>query len=189
MFSLHYLFTRQVRSLDKLELEVFQQNFYRRQLLQHRFFKPPHPNGPNARGPSPQPTACRSPSCSLMTATGSNQAQVRFKPTSPKKYGGQIRCQAQFVSRKVASNNRRLQSPSVLSTLCFETKRGGQSRLPKKKSKQFFRTNFFRLAYFLIFGQIQISSKIYFKNIDRDVIFSQPQKCSSRPSEDRLQSV
>ena len=28
----------------------------------------------NAHGPSPQPTACRSPTCSLMTATGSNQA-------------------------------------------------------------------------------------------------------------------
>ena len=28
----------------------------------------------NAHGPSPQPIACRSPSCSLMTATGSNQA-------------------------------------------------------------------------------------------------------------------
>ena len=29
----------------------------------------------NAHGPSPQPTACRSPTCSLMIATGSNQAQ------------------------------------------------------------------------------------------------------------------
>ena len=29
----------------------------------------------NAHGPSPQPTACKSPSCSLTTAKGSNQAQ------------------------------------------------------------------------------------------------------------------
>ena len=31
----------------------------------------------NAHGPSPQPTACRSPSCSLTTATGSNHAQSK----------------------------------------------------------------------------------------------------------------
>ena len=31
----------------------------------------------NAHGPSPQPTACRSPLCSLTTATGSNQAQSK----------------------------------------------------------------------------------------------------------------
>ena len=31
----------------------------------------------NAHGPSPQPTACRSPSCSLTAATGSNQAQSK----------------------------------------------------------------------------------------------------------------
>ena len=41
----------------------------------------------NAHGPSPQPTTYRSPSCSLTTATGSNQAQAGFKPTSPKKPG------------------------------------------------------------------------------------------------------
>ena len=29
----------------------------------------------NAHGPSPQPRACRSPSCSLTTATGSNQTK------------------------------------------------------------------------------------------------------------------
>ena len=29
----------------------------------------------NAHGPSPQPTACMSPSYSLMTATGSNHSQ------------------------------------------------------------------------------------------------------------------
>ena len=29
----------------------------------------------NAHGPSPQPTACRSPTCSMMTVSGSNQAQ------------------------------------------------------------------------------------------------------------------
>ena len=28
----------------------------------------------NAHVPSPQPTVCRSPTCNLMTATGSNQA-------------------------------------------------------------------------------------------------------------------
>ena len=28
----------------------------------------------NAHGPSPHPTACRSPTCSLTTATGSNPA-------------------------------------------------------------------------------------------------------------------
>ena len=39
----------------------------------------------NAHGPSPQPTACRSPSCCLTTATGSNQAKAMFKPTLPKK--------------------------------------------------------------------------------------------------------
>ena len=51
----------------------------------------------NAHGPSPQPTAFRSPTCSLMTATGSNQAQPKvFKPTLPQKSGvdgGAIRCQ------------------------------------------------------------------------------------------------
>ena len=41
----------------------------------------------NAHGPLPQPTACRSPSCSLTTATGNNQAKERFKPTSPEKSG------------------------------------------------------------------------------------------------------
>ena len=29
----------------------------------------------NAHGPTPQPTACRSPSCSLTTATEGNQAE------------------------------------------------------------------------------------------------------------------
>ena len=32
----------------------------------------------NAHGPSPQPTACRSPTCSLTTSTGSNQAQGKI---------------------------------------------------------------------------------------------------------------
>ena len=35
----------------------------------------------NAHGPSPYLTVCRSPTCSLTTATGSNQAIARFKPT------------------------------------------------------------------------------------------------------------
>ena len=39
----------------------------------------------NAHGLSPQPTASRSPSWSLTTTTGRNQA--RFKPTMPKKSG------------------------------------------------------------------------------------------------------
>ena len=41
----------------------------------------------NAHGPSPQPTVCRSPSCSLTTATGSSRLKARFKPTSPEKSG------------------------------------------------------------------------------------------------------
>ena len=40
-----------------------------------------HPNGFYwGHGPSPQPTACRSPSCSLTTASGSNQAQSMVTP-------------------------------------------------------------------------------------------------------------
>ena len=41
----------------------------------------------NAHGPSPQPTAFRSPSSSLTTARGSNQAKAKFKPTPPEKSG------------------------------------------------------------------------------------------------------
>ena len=42
----------------------------------------------NAHGPPwPHPTACRSPTCSLMTSTGSNRPKARFKPTSPEKSG------------------------------------------------------------------------------------------------------
>ena len=33
----------------------------------------------NAHGPSPQPTACRSPTCSLMTETGNNKAEDKVK--------------------------------------------------------------------------------------------------------------
>ena len=52
--------------------------------LSTRFFKPhSHPNGftgvTNAQWPSSQPTAFRSPSCSLITATGSNQALGKVK--------------------------------------------------------------------------------------------------------------
>ena len=41
----------------------------------------------NAHGPSPQPTACRSPTCSLMIATGRNQAREVWGDE------GAIRCQ------------------------------------------------------------------------------------------------
>ena len=50
----------------------------------------------NAHGPSPQPTACRSPLCSLTTPTWSNQSRARFELTLPKKSevdGGAISCQ------------------------------------------------------------------------------------------------
>ena len=40
----------------------------------------------NGHRPSPQPTSCRYPLCSL-TGTGSNQAYSRFKPTSSEKPG------------------------------------------------------------------------------------------------------
>ena len=61
------------------------------------FVKKPTPTLMAFTVPSPQPTACRSPKCSLMTATGSNQARpkARFKPNSLKKSGvdgGSIRC-------------------------------------------------------------------------------------------------
>ena len=46
-----------------------------------KFVRPPHPIGfywgHQFHGPSPQLTACRSPTCGLTTVTGSNQAQVR----------------------------------------------------------------------------------------------------------------
>ena len=50
------------------------------QYVSKLFLKPhSHPNGfywvTNAHGPSPQQTACRSPPCSLTTATGSYQVQ------------------------------------------------------------------------------------------------------------------
>ena len=56
----------------------------------------------NAHGPSPQPTACRSPSYSLATATGSNQATKQVLnlpcPRSLGWMGEQIRCQHILVS-------------------------------------------------------------------------------------------
>ena len=55
----------------------------------------------NIHGPSHQPIACRSPTCSQTTATVNNQAKARFKPTLPEKSGVfwvAIRCQHILVS-------------------------------------------------------------------------------------------
>ena len=47
----------------------------------------------NAHEPSPQPTACRSASCSLTTATGSNQAQEKNQLIFNDKNSSSYHCQ------------------------------------------------------------------------------------------------
>ena len=66
--------------------------------LVQSFFKSPNPTlmaftgVTNAHGPSPHPTACRSPSCSLTTATGSNQATKQGLNLPPPRSLGCMGC-------------------------------------------------------------------------------------------------